>query len=294
MDTDTLSVCPLCGGDWKSISAPPVAIGHSVFSEAFGLARCRTCNARFVNPRPSAERLERFYNSDEYECHAVSGASDPHVRLDIVERLRQPSSLCDFGCGSGELLRAAQKRGWDVCGIEPGAPRKHLEFDIYPDLSKMSRQVDVFTMVHVLEHCPSPADTLFRLRKALKPNGLIYIEVPNVNSLRARLGGSFLRPLWTHDPERYLAFPIHLFYFHPFSLRRLLTTQGYKILEIGTMGIGVEELFTSKPQTVRNDTSSSVSSSRNGSRFQFAKNVIKSVLYGSLLGENLYVVATVS
>lgn len=291
---DTLTVCPLCGGRWKSISAPPVAIGQSVFSEAFGLARCRACNARFVNPRPSAERLERFYNSDGYECHAVSGASDPHIRLDIVERLRQPSSLCDFGCGSGELLRAAQKRGWDVCGIEPGAPRKHLEFDIYADLSKMDQRVDVVTMVHVLEHCPYPAHTLSRLREALKPNGLIYIEVPNVNSLRARLGGSFLKPLWTHDPERYLAFPIHLFYFHSFSLRRLLTTQGYKILEIGTMGIGVEELFTSKPQTLRNDTSSSLSSSRNGSRFQFAKNVIKSVLYRSLLGENLYVVATVS
>ena len=291
---DTLSVCPLCGGRWKSISSPPVAIGQSVFSEAFGLARCRTCNVRFVNPRPSAERLERFYNSDEYECHTVSGASDPHVRLDIVERLRQRSSLCDFGCGSGELLRAAQKRGWNVCGIEPGAPRKYLEFDVDPDLSKMSQQVDVVTMVHVLEHCPSPVDTLFRLRKALKPNGLIYIEVPNVNSLRARLGGSFLKPLWTHNPERYLAFPIHLFYFHASSLRRLLTTQRYKILQIGTMGMGVEELFTSKPQTAHNDTSSSVSSSRNGSRFQFAKNVIKSVFYGSMLGENLYVVATVS
>jgi SAM-dependent methyltransferase len=158
----------------------------------------------------------------------------------------------------------------------------------------MSQQVDVVTMVHVLEHCPSPADTLFHLRKVLKPNGLIYIEVPNVNSLRARLGGSFLKPLWTHDPERYLAFPIHLFYFHPFSLRRLLTSQRYRILEIGTMGIGVEELFTPKPQTVSNATCSPVSSSRNGSRFQFAKNVIKNVLYRSLLGENLYVVATVS
>lgn len=290
---DTLSVCPLCGGRWKSIPAPPVAIGQSVFSETFGLARCCSCNARFVNPRPCAEKLERFYNSDEYVCHNVSAASDPHVRLDIVERLRQPSSLCDFGCGSGELLRAAQKRGWDVCGIEPGAPRKHLEFDIYPDLSEMDQQVDVVTMVHVLEHCPSPADTLFHLRKILKPNGLIYIEIPNVNSLRARLGGSFLKPLWTHNPERYLAFPIHLFYFHPFSLRKLLIAQGYKTLEIGTMGIGVEELFTSKP-IVRSDTASSVSSSRNGSRFQFAKNVIKSVLYRSLLGENLYVVATVS
>lgn len=291
---ETLSTCPLCRGRWKSIPAPPVAIGQSVFSESFGLARCHTCNVRFVNPRPSAENLERFYNSDGYECHTVAKASDPRIRLDVVERLRRPSSLCDFGCGSGELLRAAQKRGWDVWGIEPGAPRKHLEFDIYPDSSKMGQQVDVVTMVHVLEHCPSPADTLSDLRKALKPNGLIYIEVPNVNSLRARLGGSFLKPLWTHDPERYLAFPIHLFYFHPSSLKKLLAAQGYKILEIGTMGMGVEELFTPKPQAVSRDDSSPVGSSGNGSRFQFAKNVVKRALYGSMLGENLYVVATVS
>ena len=292
----TLDVCPLCGGKWQPIPAPSVAIGQEVFTDSFGLARCRECSVRFVNPRPTDDNLDRFYTADGYQCHTSQKASDPVIRLKIVERFKSPTTLCDFGCGAGELLRIAKGRGWDVTGVEPGATRDSLKaqgFQVVSDIHEMP-SVDVIVMVHSLEHCPAPSDVLFQLRKKINRDGLIYIEVPNADSLRARLATSFLKPFWTtYAAERYLAFPIHLFYFNAHSLSRLLKDQGYQILEIGTMGMGVEELFV--PNSNGNDSLASASSTASARpRFQVAKNIIKSLFYRSHLGENLYVVATVS
>ena len=291
----TLDVCPLCGGKWQPITAPPVAIGQEVFTDSFGLAYCRQCSVRFVNPRPTDDNLDRFYSADGYECHTSQKASDPVIRLKIVERFKSPTTLCDFGCGAGELLRSAKGRGWDATGLEPGATRNSLTaegFQVVSDIQKMPA-VDVVVMVHSLEHCPAPSDVLSDLRKKINRGGLIYIEVPNADSLRARLANSFLKRFWTYAPERYLAFPIHLFYFNPHSLVHLLKKQGYQILELGTMGMGVEELFA--PTANGNTSSASASATASARpRFQFAKNIIKSGFYRSHLGENLYVVATVS
>jgi 2-polyprenyl-3-methyl-5-hydroxy-6-metoxy-1,4-benzoquinol methylase len=290
--------CPLCGDRFTLIPAPQVAIGHAYFSDdALKLAHCRGCRVRFVNPRPSDSSLNKFYSADGYDCHDPAFGSDPEIRLDIVRRFTSPTRLCDFGAGAGRLLRSAKARGWQVAGIEPGLSRTKLVaqgFDVVSSLSELRDPVHVFTMVHVLEHLQSPGDTLKKMRKKLATGGMVYIEVPNADSLRGRLADSPLKPLWTHAPERYLAFPIHLFYFNEHSLSRLLKSCGYAILEMGTMGMGVEELF--QPSNApTNGTPGPANSHSNGassrSRFQFAKNLIKRGFSRFRLGENLYVVA---
>jgi 2-polyprenyl-3-methyl-5-hydroxy-6-metoxy-1,4-benzoquinol methylase len=202
--------------------------------------------------------LGAFYNTEGYDCHdpAFDAASSPRsdaVRLDLVQSAVESRSpfLLDIGPGAGHLLRHARERGWRVAGLEVGRPaRERLEqqgVSTYADLDAWhaaAQQADVVTMVHVLEHMTEPAATLQRVhRDALRRGGVCYIEVPNVDSLRARLAVSFLRPLWRSNAGRYLAFPIHLTYFNHRALRRLLRAQGFEILRMGTLGLGVDELF---------------------------------------------------
>lgn len=287
------TACHLCGGQSQSKPGPPIAIGNEVFHDHCGLAQCSKCKVRFVDPRPSDGELSAFYNSDGYDCHNPMFSSDPEIRLKIIERFISPGSLCDFGAGAGRMLKSARARGWTVCGVEPGHSRAQLErqgFNVQEDITKIE-PVDAISMIHVLEHCPSPTEVLSSLRKRLLPDGIVYIEVPNADSLRARLADSFLKPLWTHAPERYLAFPIHLFYFNPFSLTRLLKSCGYRIIETGTMGMGIEELFTPSPVPSSGSNQSTGVEATPSASFKPVRKVIKSVMFNLRLGENLYIVA---
>jgi hypothetical protein len=232
-----------------------------------------------------------LYDSDVYDCHNAAFSSDPDIRLNIIERFTSPTTLCDYGAGSGEMLKRAAERGWNVQGMEPGRTRTSLQemgFQVSKDIAGIN-PVSVVTMVHVLEHCQSPSDTLTDLRRKLLPDNLIYIEVPNANSLRARLANSPLQPLWTYAPERFLAFPIHLFYFTPRSLRLLLRRCQFQVVTLGTMGMGVEELFQSSPSE-QTDSPRAVTIERRP-RFRFARQVVKHSMSRLRLGENLYVIA---
>jgi hypothetical protein len=290
--------CPICGSISKSIKHPEVAIGHRFFSECeLGLALCLKCRVRFISPRPPQATLDAFYCSPGYDCHDTSFGSDGDVRLDIIERTHPKGLLCDFGAGAGRLLGSARQRGWRVCGVEPGSSRQTLQtkgFEVVMRLSDLKVEPDVITMVHVLEHLNSPVESLREIRSSLTSSGLVYIEVPNADSLRARLANSPLKPLWTHAAERYLAFPIHLFYFNASSLTGLLDQTGFTILEMGTLGMGVEELFQPKPQSpTRSDTTTKQTTKPVRSSFRFLKQIIKRSFSKHQLGENLFVVAKI-
>ena len=288
-----MTVCHLCGGQSKERPAPPIAIGNEVFHDPCGLAQCSKCKVRFVEPRPADSQLSAFYNTPGYDCHNPLFSSDPGIRLKIIERFISAGSLCDFGAGAGRMLECARAGGWTVCGVEPGRSRQQLEsqgFNVRDDVTKIE-PVDVISMIHVLEHCPSPVEVLSTLSNKLRPDGMLYIEVPNADSLRARLADSFLKPLWTHAPERYLAFPIHLFYFNTFSLTRLLESCGYQIVEIGTMGMGVEELFTPSPAAGPSVAVEPGAVEAKPASFQPLRKAIKSVMFNLHLGENLYIIA---
>jgi hypothetical protein len=126
---------------------------------------------------------------------------------------------------------------------------------------------------------------------------VFLVEVPNADSLRARLATSFLRPLWTTNVERYLAFPIHLLYFNAHSLRKLLEQVGFKVLTLGTIGMGVEELrsrpapsLADKTEQVANTEQPQNEKSNSARIPSGAKQAIKKLTSTLLLGEQLIAV----
>ena len=39
---------------------------------------------------------------------------------------------------------------------------------------------DIIYMIHTLEHLKSPNEIFFKIKSALKSDGILYIEVPNI------------------------------------------------------------------------------------------------------------------
>lgn len=148
--------------------------------------------------------------------------------LQYILPLRQPPGrLLDFGCGWGFFLGAAKELGWEIHGLEPLPghaiyARAQFGAEVVTDVLRSNmfapESFDVITAFQVFEHLPDPAGNLEILQRALKPGGVILIEVPNINTWSVRLLGKRHRH-FVHD---------HLNFFSTDTLSALLARHGLK------------------------------------------------------------------
>ena len=88
-------------------------------------------------------------------------------------------------------------------------------------------------MRHVLEHFPHLADALASIHSLLKPEGLLYVAVPNMGSWHSRFNG------WSGYQ------PYHIHYFNRRSLTSALTKSQFRVTQLQTY-----ESLTGWPNTI--------------------------------------------
>jgi SAM-dependent methyltransferase len=202
--------------------------------------KCGACGLVRLEPFPTREVLSLAY-PDHYHAYAKpsSAITRALVRLSkrkTAERLASylptGGTILDVGCSTGELLGAVGKLGnFQLWGVEYKAEaaseaeahgirvwRGEFEHADVPSAS-----VDVVVLQHVLEHVSDPSDTLRKIGRALRPSGWLFGEVPNIDSLDARIFG----PYWGggHAPR-------HLWHFTPQTLRDTLHRSGFESLSV--------------------------------------------------------------
>jgi SAM-dependent methyltransferase len=84
---------------------------------------------------------------------------------------------------------------------------------------------DAITCFHVFEHLYRPWDTLARVSEWLKPGGIFYAMMPNIDSAGARI----FRSHWYA-----LELPRHLYHFSPVTLRNLANDVGLEEVSLTT------------------------------------------------------------
>jgi SAM-dependent methyltransferase len=312
--TLTLARCPVCGEQrLVPLPLPGRWIGEEVFAPRnlrLGLSECQACRFVFTNPRPSTTLLEAFYSGPSYACHHASSSSSTERKAEFLlsrfEKYRSSSGqrLLDYGCGGGWLLRYAIEHGWSATGYDIGgraiASCHEQGLEVTGDLGSLAPgSFDIIMLNHVFEHLEHPADVLSELGPLLAPEGRLLIEVPNARSLRARLSEPLASRYLRFD-ERYRAFPIHLSYFSPSTLTRLVERNDLEVVGVETYGLGVDELFATDDDSAEPypDPSPRIERLRQSgttgwkaSAMRLFKQVVKRTLFGSGLGENLLVVA---
>jgi len=134
--------------------------------------------------------------------------------------------LLDVGFGDGGFLENAKSVGWEVVGVDidsetvNSARQRGLNvhqgsLDVFCDTCD---SFDVITMSHVIEHLHDPITALRAVYRLLKPNGHLWLETPNINSL----GHQYFQRNW-----RGLEPPRHLVLFDPQSLHNALIEVGF-------------------------------------------------------------------
>jgi len=154
------------------------------------------------------------------------------------------ATLLDVGCGNGAFLALMRKLGWRVSGVDPSEEavryaREVLKLDdVYQGTIDVvpvrGRGWDVITMNHVIEHIPTPVDTLKGCGDRLATQGKLVIVTPNAESLSLRLFGRD----WIHlDPPR------HLNLFSAAALRACVEKAGFRVAEMRTPAAGAQYAF---------------------------------------------------
>ena len=95
----------------------------------------------------------------------------------------------DVGCGSGELARELQKRGWQTVGVDI-AGNTDFCFDIestnWPE-ALTSQKFDLIVSSEVIEHIFAPEHLIIKIKTLLTDDGQLIITTPNVLFWKNRL-----------------------------------------------------------------------------------------------------------
>ena len=233
--------CPACeSNDYKK----------SLEKYDLSYVTCNKCDTMFMNPRPTLEILDEYYNTSQnykYWNEVIFPASENIRKTKIFEpRAKRIVEICkkynvktntlvDVGAGFGTFCEEIKKKNIfkKIIAIEPTpylaetCRGKNLEVIEKPiEKVKIDNKVDVVTSFETVEHLYSPKEFLLGCKKILSENGLIVITCPNVKGFDIltlkELSGSV-------DSE-------HLNHFNPNSLSKLLSNCGFEVIEKLTPG----------------------------------------------------------
>jgi dolichol-phosphate mannosyltransferase len=244
---DISPACPVCesrDGDvtvWVAgnmADHSPSTLGPSRSDLSHGtILRCRVCQLGFLKHSPEPEELSHLYSSlpgEMYESEAQGRLQTARRHLRILHRYARPGRLLDVGCASGIFLTVAAEQGWDVVGVEPSEAlcrhaalaldgRGYVICATLQEAAPSLPSCNAITLWDVLEHVPQPVAFLESCCALVKPGGHIIANVPDLDSLPARVFG-------TRWP---LLLPEHLTYFNRRSLSACGERAGLTCLAFG-------------------------------------------------------------
>ena len=216
------SVCPACGhtGAQEWLRASDRLHGRQ---EQYTLVRCPGCSLVWLSHPPKPEDMHLHYTDAYHKLISEGGQNSPQrwgFRKTALTQHKQSGALLDLGCSSGSFLEFMRSEPWDLYGIEmsaEGARTAELSSGAQVfvgnilDAAFARETFDVITCFDVLEHLYEPWRVMAKVGEWLKPGGIFYVLVPNIDSAEARVFGTY----W-HGLE----LPRHLFHYSPASLQK--------------------------------------------------------------------------
>lgn len=143
----------------------------------------------------------------------------------------------DLGCGQGELLDEARRRGLCGMGLDVSrdnarATRKSGAASLVADLNRGLPFADASlagaTLVEVIEHIIQAETLVAELHRVIQPGGWLVVTTPNVVHWTYRL-----RALTGHPPKQE---GYHYRFFTKPLLKKVFSERGFIIREQGSFG----------------------------------------------------------
>lgn len=191
----------------------------------FNIVQCTKCGTLRLNPYMSDSAIETYYkeiygpikrkNMTAEALFERQSRSADHIFGIVAPLIQKDSAVLDYGSGAGGRMAKFREENYPNVHLFD-YDKKYLDHGVSKGFKAHAQgnRYDMVTLSHVLEHVNHPVEFLQMLAKDyLKPNGMIYIEVPMFEQ-HLKLIGDF-----------HLA---HKFYFTAASLLILAKLAGFK------------------------------------------------------------------
>jgi 2-polyprenyl-3-methyl-5-hydroxy-6-metoxy-1,4-benzoquinol methylase len=240
---ERLLKCPLCK---SGLFLHQTEIkDFAVSKENFMLCRCSGCNLTFTNPRPKEDKIKPYYDFPEYYSHEDKAKNIIQFvyqkirnyavgqKVKLFESLIPKGRILDYGCGTGDVLKALQDKDWKITGIEPNEKARKIansktNKQVFKNIEEIENQkkYDIISLFHVLEHIHELRKTTKALLSNLKKSGYLVIAVPNNQSWDA-----------LHYKQNWAAWdvPRHLYHFDQTSIEKFAEIFELEIMDIKPM-----------------------------------------------------------
>lgn len=200
----------------------------------------------FVDPRPSRDELDLFYQSKAHESEIEQDVRESTNRIlsgdryqyffehrikPLIQYIDRDKLIFDIGCGSGCFVKAMKDLGYSARGsdlskisIQTGREVFGLDKDelIVGDMRNINLEnIGCITLWTVIEHLLDPVEYLHFLHTKLDKNGILLLEFPTVDSLMFQ---KFKQDFFWVMP------PYHLFLYSIQGMRIMLERTGFELL----------------------------------------------------------------
>ncbi|GJQ53379.1 MAG: methyltransferase [Anaerolineaceae bacterium] len=224
--------CVDCKADWQKV----VRIkDHETNLGEFDVYFCRTCNLGFTDPHPTEETSGYLYEAKENSDfdiirHSFIDKIKDFLGFRLIARLaphKNIRAVLDYGTGNGRFAMSAAK-------VFPSARVDAVDYQVDPPqllqiAATSSNQVnycdaatfaeqhvntkyDIIILRHVLEHTYHPVNLIKYLSERLDADGVIYVEVPNLDSGCAKIFGKYWKGYYV---------PRHIYHYTINSLKEI-------------------------------------------------------------------------
>lgn len=165
--------------------------------------------------------------------------SQTHTK--IIELVGSNKIVLELGSSTGYMTKRFQENNCKIDIIEKDIEdfKNAIKYankgyckslDDYLFLAKLVGKYDLVIAADVLEHLIDPEKTLKLLKKNLKPNGSIFISLPNIASWQMRKALFFKGKFQYQDSG--LLDKTHLRFYTYYSIQELVKSIGFKIKTI--------------------------------------------------------------
>jgi len=241
--------CPLCNGPFNSLGKADCtshALFHDDLPKTIQWCQCQNCSHVFTDRYWTSAGLEVVFRNahDNQQIDIRRLDAKRAIWLPVVERavnllggygdaLLQdtPSAWLDVGCGDGSLVMTASDIGFNAMGLDArqDSVQKLKQFGIQVYQGNFTSvnvngQVQVLSMMDVLEHMAYPRQALQKAQSVLTKGGLLIVSLPDLGSSVWRLlNQANANPYWGEIEHH-----------HNFSRERLFTLlhqEGFKVID---------------------------------------------------------------